>query len=563
MSLPEIYLHQANSIKSFNELFFLHKFLWDNHSNDTEQRSIDFERSIFMLLSILSESDFSLENVNMNDLKSYIQSNLNSNNEYRNLLYNLSYIYLQNILKERNENLKELLDTWFVNFRKLSQGFNQDDRSNIIPILLYNYLKSSKKIFDKESHNKRLKEVYDFIINFGTSDETIANLCDQKLFSIFLTDDRKAIVTYFFSFLKNSTGEMSENERSSAFLDDNYLGLCFEKLIEYCANNKLIELKNSITDYFLSNILFFIENKHTHPMIKLQNLRQCLALSSYHSNKDKVKNHILLKIIEVSPEVHIHMNNSLETIEQTLPEEFNNHLKEQIEIYQKYSVIECLSDIAHRFFNSSKTIVEQTNSNDFHFTMLASQLLLDESGLIRGMVNDEDSRVYHDLKQNIMVFIQINLPLFHSIQDKKNYETELLELSVFGTVDDKHIKNAIRNFLDEDYHGFLSRSIPLIEKKLRLLLRSLGEADIMPNKIGGFDFRPMNAFMSSDIIADNFTKPVRLMFKVLYDDRRGFNLRNKIAHGIVEADEINYFQALLVLLTLVYLSTIKIEKIDN
>ena len=169
--------------------------------------------------------------------------------------------------------------------------------------------------------------------------------------------------------------------------------------------------------------------------------------------------------------------------------------------------------------------------------------------------------MFQDLKQNVILFVQIQLPLFHSIREKSSFEEDLLKVELFNTNDDKHIRNAIRDFLEEDYHGFVSRSVPLIEKKLRLLLRSLGEADISPNDIGGFDFRPMNAFMSSQVIADVFTEPVRLMFKVLYDDRRGFNLRNKIAHGIIEADEISFFHALVVLFTILYLATTIIE--DN
>lgn len=54
-----------------------------------------------------------------------------------------------------------------------------------------------------------------------------------------------------------------------------------------------------------------------------------------------------------------------------------------------------------------------------------------------------------------------------------------------------------------------------------------------------------------------FTEPVQFMFKIIYDDRRGFNLRNKIAHGIAEADEITRFHALLVLFTIIYLANIK------
>ncbi|MBE8610700.1 DUF4209 domain-containing protein [Psychrobacter sp. FME2] len=380
--------------------------------------------------------------------------------------------------------------------------------------------------------------------------------------SFFSTGERKAILSHFFESLKQDVENLTDNEKSDIFLSDSYLFVCLGKIIDHSVNNGFDDLKYEVTNYLISNTLDHLERTDANPLIKYSKLQYCLKISGFHNNKEKIKNIILLKIIGASTETHNDMASNIETFEQKLSKSYQDSLNQQIQVYEKYGAIDCLSHMSGVFFSSAESILKNSNSNTFHFTMLASQLLIDESGLIRGIVNDDESRLFQDLKQNISFFVQINLPLFHSIREKNSFEEDLLKIEVFNTNDDKHIRNAIRNFLEEDYHGFVSRSVPLIEKKLRLLLRSLGEADISPNSIGGFDFRPMNAFMSSQVIADVFTEPVRLMFKVLYDDRRGFNLRNKIAHGIVEADEINFFQALLVLFTIVYLSTVIIEKTD-
>ena len=319
----------------------------------------------------------------------------------------------------------------------------------------------------------------------------------------------------------------------------------------------------SVTDYLISNTLNHLECSAINPFNKYSKLQYCLEVSKYHEDKEKVKNIILLKIIGASTETNVHMISNIETFEQKLSKPYQDSLNRQIELYKKFNALDCLVHMSHTFFNSSESMLKNSNSSNFHFTMLASQLLLDDSGLIRGIVNDDESRRFSDLKQGMIILFQIHLPLFHSIREKDSFEEDLRKIELFHSNDDKHIRSAIRDFLEEDYHGFVSRAVPLIEKKLRLLLRSLGEADISQNNIGGFDFRPMNAFMSSQVIADVFTEPVRFMFKVLYDDRRGFNLRNKIAHGIVEADEIGFFHALLVLFTILYLATTVIEDITD
>jgi len=560
MSLPERYLTTAKNVNSFNELFCLKDYLFDNQNDDSEQRSIKFERSVFVLSGILSESNSSLENINESDLKSYVESNLDTDNEYLSLLYNISYINLKIRLKEFEGRPSDMLDVWFEEFNELSNAYRPNDRTNSIVSLLNTYLILSKRVCGKK-FDENLAKAYALIINFDKNPESFTNLCNKQLLSFFLTDERKAILSHFFESLKQEVKNLTDDEKSDIFLSDSYLFICLGKIVDNSISNGFDDLKYETTDYLVSSILNHLERNDVNPLIKYNKLQYCLEISSFHSDKEKTKNHILLKIIEISSDAHNHMTSNLQTTEHKLSDTYKSLLNEQIELYRNFDALNCLAHMSHSLFNSTESVINNTNRNEFHFSMLVSQLLLDESGLIRGIVNDDESRLFQDLKQNVSLFVQIQLPLFHSIREKSSFEEDLLKVELFNTNDDKHIRNAIRDFLKEDYHGFVSRSVPLIEKKLRLLLRSLGEADISPNDIGGFDFRPMNAFMSSQVIADVFTEPVRLMFKVLYDDRRGFNLRNKIAHGIIEADEISFFHALLVLFTILYLATTIIE--DN
>lgn len=560
MKLPDIYMREASKVNSFHDIFSLKTYLWDNPNDEIQQKYIDFEKSVF-LLSGLTQGKLTLGETDLVELKSYIHTKLDIDNRYLNLLYNIAYINLKIKLKEFEDRLRDMLDVWFKEFNELSYAYRPNDRTNSIVSLLNTYLILSKIVCGKK-FDENLAKAYALIINFDKNPEPFTNLCNEELLSFFLPDKRKAILTHFFDSLKQNIEGLTDNEKSDIFLGDSYFFFCLGKIIDRSVNNSFDDLKHEVTDYLISNTLNHLERSAINPLTKYSKLQYCLEISKYHKDKDNCKNHILFKIIEVSSDVYSGMMRNLETTEQKLSEPYQDSLKKQIEIYKRFNALDCLAHMSHTFFNSSESMLNNSNSNNFHFTMLASQLLLDDSRLIRGIVNDDESRRFSDLKQSVIILFQIHLPLFHNIREKDSFVEDLLKVELFNSNDDKHIRSAIRDFLEEDYHGFVSRAVPLIEKKLRLLLRSLGEADISQNNIGGFDFRPMNAFMSSQVIADFFTEPVRFMFKVLYDDRRGFNLRNKIAHGIVEADEIGFFHALLVLYTIVYLATTTPERTD-
>lgn len=555
-----MYLQRAETVEKFNEVAHLDLFLHDNPNNTEEQKIIDFEKNI-LLLSGLTKRKITIEETDLFELKSHIHTRLTTDNRYLKLLYKIAYINLKIKLRDFEDRPCDMLCTWFEEFNELSKEYRPDDSASAIASLLNTYLTLSKKSCDKSSNKNSLK-AYDFIINFEENPEPFAHFCNTDLLSFFSVSEREVILNHFFESLEDKVKKLTNDGRSNIFLNDNYLLICLRKIIDLSDNYNFNDLKHKVTNYLIINILSHIEYAAINPLTKYGRLQYCLEISKHHKDKEKIKNDILLKIIKYSKEIHIQTIGNINTFEQKISQSYQDTLNKHIELYRKYNTLDCLTQISRDFFNSSERILEYSQHKEIDFAMLASELLLDDSGLIRGIVNDDESRRFSDLKQNIIILYQLKLPLFLSITEKESFEEELLKIELFNSNDDKHIRNALINFLEKDYHGFVSRSIPLIEKKLRLLLRSLGEADILSNKIGGFDFRPMNAFMSSQVIADVFTEPVRFMFKVLYDDRRGFNLRNKVAHGIVEADEIDFFHALLVLYTIVYLATTTLKSAD-
>lgn len=424
---------------------------------------------------------------------------------------------------------------------------------------LNTYLTLSKRL--NKNSDAKISSIYDFLLDFPVSDEAYTVFCDINLLSNFSPVQKENLIKHFFNSLKNKVSYLTEQEKIALFVSHNYFMSFFKNALFCCENKQLHDLKHEIADYIIKNTIINLNiNFSINNLLVLGTLQQLLEFAKFDKSPEEAKNIVLLNIIEVSKLVHDDFMNKLETFEQPLSHEHKTLLDEQIKLYKEIPALNSLVRIANSFFSIAKSSYGKED-NEFDLSMIASQILLDDSGLFRGLVNDDKSRYIDKLKQQISIYLQFIFPAYTAISQKLEFNGTLLTLQMFKSNDDKHIQRALKDFIEEDYYGFLSRSIPLIEKKLRLILRNLGEADIKENDIGGFDFRPMNAFMSSPTIADTFTSPVQLLFKIIYDDRRGFNLRNKVAHGIIEADEINLFHALMVLFTIVYLSSIEFRPI--
>lgn len=357
--------------------------------------------------------------------------------------------------------------------------------------------------------------------------------------------------------MESVSNKIGDTDKVNLFLVGIYFMEFFKKSLNLCEKYQLHDLKHKICNYIIHESLVNLNKNISANSIQVfYTVKFLLDLSKFHKNSKEVKNLILLNIIKTSQDFYRDIRAKSEVIEYQYSKEHQDLLNKERDNFLKLDTNKSLVFISCKFFEILNHTYGKPNY-EFHFSMIATQLIFDESGIAIGNIKGDEA-IYIDKSKNLIItYIQILNYYLMPISEKIDYKDTLLNIQLFKSNDDKHIRNSIADFLNDDYYGFVVRCVPLIEKKLRLILRQLGEADITENRLGGFDFRPMNAFMSSDIIKETFTEPVQFMFKIIYDDRRGFNLRNKIAHGIAEADEITRFHALLVLFTIIYLANIK------
>lgn len=552
MNLPDKYVENLSKVNSIYNLKYTIIDSLLPFSNVDKDNIISLEYAIYCLAGIGLDY-FSMENIDKNKLYFHIQDRFVDSNQFFLIVLGVADFCIKYELKKFNE-LEQSLDDWFSKLESNISSIDIDSFS-CISIFLKKYLgilkSSSGNRFDE-----KLSKVFAFLHKIPTCDVAFALLAHEELLNFFNREDAEKIIRHFFTLLREELEKLSDCEISNAIDSDKYLFHFFMNNIKYCEKKQLHKLKKELSSYIIDTYLSNLKIKGKESFVKFGTLNELLSIVEYHEGHHSVKNDILLKVTEASKELYNYMMRNQRSINYEFSDEINNKIDLSIKEYRKLSIYDTLNSLAYKLFSLFKK--EEKINEEFLLRQISTKIEFDANGIIKGITNDNESYLFDNAKLHISLYVQITSLLLIELINDPTKCNELLEIELFYSSDDKHIKRALQDFIDKDYYSFVSSSIPLIEKKLRLILHSLGETDIKVNNIGGFDFRPMSAFMSSERVSNFFKNDTQFVLKAIFDDRRGFNLRNKVAHGIIEADEIDFFHAVLVLLTLVFLSSLEV-----
>jgi hypothetical protein len=107
-----------------------------------------------------------------------------------------------------------------------------------------------------------------------------------------------------------------------------------------------------------------------------------------------------------------------------------------------------------------------------------------------------------------------------------------------------------------DYMKAIHVLVPQVENMMRELLGELDAGKVKPNKQQPhlFDHKNMNDFFREPLVIESMEESLYHFLKSLYIDRRGFNLRNDLAHGIADARAFDEQTAGLVMQSIILLS---------
>lgn len=193
-----------------------------------------------------------------------------------------------------------------------------------------------------------------------------------------------------------------------------------------------------------------------------------------------------------------------------------------------------------------------------------SHVPINQAGLAMATLDMDEKE--NQLAEEITSSLQINNQFFLAIMNKfiekhqlnENRFTEVLSNTL---VHDKKmeslLKSGLKHYLDRDYISAAHLLIPYVEATLRNIIRQNGGNIYKPNKKGGYDAFLLGDILSSQILKEVLTPDIIFYFKLVYNDVRGYNLRNNLAHGLVEPSYFNAYTVQLIIHSLMILSCIR------
>jgi len=118
------------------------------------------------------------------------------------------------------------------------------------------------------------------------------------------------------------------------------------------------------------------------------------------------------------------------------------------------------------------------------------------------------------------------------------------------------LNKALAAYESGDYMKAIHILVPQVENMMRELLGLIGGPKMKraPNQPKFFEYKNMNDFFREPRIEEALDENLYLFLKTLYIDKRAYNLRNDLVHGLVDAAAFNEQIASLVLQSIILLS---------
>ncbi len=117
------------------------------------------------------------------------------------------------------------------------------------------------------------------------------------------------------------------------------------------------------------------------------------------------------------------------------------------------------------------------------------------------------------------------------------------------------VEQGLHAYDDADYAKTISLLVPEIERMLRELLSLLGVPKSKSVR-GQSELKNMNDVLRAQCVIDSLDENLLLFLSVLFIDKRSYNLRNELAHGMLSTSAYNWSTASLVVMSVFLLAII-------
>ncbi|HDZ7948965.1 TPA: DUF4209 domain-containing protein, partial [Staphylococcus aureus] len=195
-------------------------------------------------------------------------------------------------------------------------------------------------------------------------------------------------------------------------------------------------------------------------------------------------------------------------------------------------------------------------SKEFPLQGLISKGLLNDGKKVVETTTEEDNKTIN-FNSNYMHHLNINVELLlKAIFDKLISEFEIStedfmqKFNKWELLDNKNvpfIEHGISRFLEKDYLSALHILVPQFESTVRRMFSKAGYSTTSIRKGNTQQEVTFNEFLLRDDVKSTLGNDVHKLIQIVMVEQSGLNLRNEIAHGLIELSNINYTKCILVI----------------
>ncbi|HAP2020615.1 TPA: DUF4209 domain-containing protein [Escherichia coli] len=207
-------------------------------------------------------------------------------------------------------------------------------------------------------------------------------------------------------------------------------------------------------------------------------------------------------------------------------------------------------------------------SKEFPLQDLISKGLLNDGKKIVETTTKENNNTIH-FNINYMHYLNINVELLlKAIFDKLISEFEIStedfmkKFNRWELLDNKNIpfiEHGISRFLEKDYLSALHILVPQLESTVRRMFSKTGYSTTSIRKGNTQQEVTFNEFLLRADIRSALGNDVHKLIQIVMVEQSGLNLRNEIAHGLIELHNINYTKCILVIYLFLILTRYEID----
>lgn len=337
--------------------------------------------------------------------------------------------------------------------------------------------------------------------------------------------------------------DLEETLKSKVSTDQYRAELVAEKLASYYRRKKL--------PHEVRRILTFLEEFITPGLEGAAAMQKVAAYKKLHSlyvnfeMKDAAQRLSVL-IRKLAPDV----NSEMQTI--SIKKEINRDTIESIVAkFFKGSTKEVLSKIAIGFVptrQGSKDRLEARSKKN-PILYLTSVDLMDKHGRIIAVLGpleqDPEGWVVHEISDTISMDLFLPICIDRLIREIKLEAILSLvkESQVFEAARVPIIEAGLQAFERKDFMMCMHLLIPQIEQCIRYLAECCDVPVYKISRNGSQQFRTLDDLLRDEQMVSILGDDLALYFQTLLTDQRGLNLRNKVCHGLIDAEDFTHLHA--------------------